>query len=211
MNHAQDHPGGCRNGSSFGRQRAIRVALLPDRERYFAAKSAMDYVVKTDLDRLGPVVRRALDEALQRKARGKTELDLLESEQKFRAIVETSKEWIWEVDKHGNCTFCSPFAHALLGYYPEELLGIDRLSHIHAEDRGKIEALMFAGPDAQKHGWNDVVLRWRRKDGSYRWFESSAIPLFDDARNVFGYRGSDRDVTERIQHEEKIVRLSRIH
>src|SRR5258706_10767749 len=46
MNHAQDHPGGCRNGSSFGRQRAIRVALLPDRERYFAAKSAMDQAIR---------------------------------------------------------------------------------------------------------------------------------------------------------------------
>lgn len=172
---------------------------------------ATDYVIKTNLDRLGPVVQRALDEAARRKACSKAELDLMESEEKFRVIVETSREWIWEVDKQGHCTFTSPFAHVLLGYYTEELLGADRLAHIHPQDREKIETLMFAGPDAEKHGWNDVVLRWRRKDGSYRWLESSAIPLFDNAGNVFGYRGADRDVTERIRHEEKIARMSRIH
>ena len=39
----------------------------------------------------------------------------------------------------------------------------------------------FAAAVAEKRGWRDVVLRWRHKDGSIRYLESTALPLFDAA------------------------------
>ncbi|MBT7303453.1 MAG: PAS domain S-box protein, partial [Victivallales bacterium] len=45
--------------------------------------------------------------------------DLRQSEQKFRALVESSSDWIWETDAAGVYTYASPQVTAMLGYAPE--------------------------------------------------------------------------------------------
>lgn len=185
---------------TIGEQRAI--------ESY--KRGASDYVVKSDLSRLAPVVQRVMSEVQQRKIRHQAEFSVLESEEKFRAIIETTQEWIWETNKEGVCTFSSPFVHTLLGYYAEEMIGKQRLIYLHPDDLPRIESLL-ADNTKTNRGWRDLVSCWRRKDGSIRWLESNGIPLLDEQNRVFGYRGTERDVTERIWHQEKIERLSRIH
>ncbi|MES2356506.1 MAG: EAL domain-containing protein [Pseudomonadota bacterium] len=173
-------------------------------------RGVTDYVLKTNLVRLGPIVRRALQEAHERKTRRKAERDLQENEEKFRAIIETTQEWIWETDQQGRCTFNSPFVQTMLGYHSDEFIGTDRFSHLHLEDKTSMQALLQT-LNTEKRGWNNLVLRWHHKDGSYRSLESNAIPLLDSEGNVVGYRGTDHDVTERIRQQEKIARLSRIN
>ena len=46
-----------------------------------------------------------------------------ESEKRFQQIVETTGEWIWEVDSKGLYTFVSPRSISLLDYKPEEIIG----------------------------------------------------------------------------------------
>ena len=48
---------------------------------------------------------------------------LLESEERFRGIVESMADWMWEVDADGRYTNCSQKVEHLLGYSPEEMLG----------------------------------------------------------------------------------------
>ena len=47
---------------------------------------------------------------------------LRESEWRFRDIVESAHEWIWEVDSAGRYTYSSPVVRQMLGYAPEEIL-----------------------------------------------------------------------------------------
>jgi len=173
-------------------------------------RGATDYVLKTNLSRLGPVVKRALQERHERITRRNAEQALLKSEEKFRAIVETTQDWIWEIDRLGYCTFSSPFISEILGYSSEEVVGTERLSYVHREDRTRIIALLST-LKAEKRGWSGLISRWRHKDGTYRSLESNAIPLLDSSGEILGYRGTDRDVTERIRQQEKISRLSRIN
>ena len=173
-------------------------------------RGVTDYVLKTNLVRLGPVVRRALQEAHERTTRRKAERALQENEEKFRAIIETTQEWIWETDQQGRCTFNSPYVQTILGYHPDEFIDTDRFSYLQTEDKATMQALVQT-LDTEKRGWNNLVLRWCHKDGSYRSLESNAIPLLDSEGNVIGYRGTDHDVTERMRQEEKIARLSRIN
>ena len=49
---------------------------------------------------------------------------LQESEEKYRSIVETTTEWIWEIDLSGRHTFSNPGVTAILGYRLEELIGL---------------------------------------------------------------------------------------
>jgi len=138
--------------------------------------------------------------------RKKTEETLRESEEKFRSIVETTSEWIWAFDSQGNCSYSNPALETILGYVPEEVLGKSFLPLMHEEEREKIRQLM---PTliADKRGWTNLVLRWYHKDGSIRYLESNALPLFNSGGEVVGYRGSDRDITEskRIEEEKRLL------
>jgi PAS domain S-box-containing protein len=130
---------------------------------------------------------------------------LRESEGKFRSFIETTQEWVWAIDEQGRHTYSNPAIERILGYRPEELIGRDGLELIHEEDRDRITWL---GNDSgvRTEGWSGLVLRWRHKDGSYRHLESAATPILDNGR-FLGFRGTDRDVTERIRAEEERERL----
>ena len=126
---------------------------------------------------------------------------LQESEEKYRSIVETTTEWIWEIDVTGKHTFSNPGVTAILGYRPEEIIGQSSFPLLHAEDLSEVETKL-PRLMAEKNGWRGWILRWRHKDGSYRFLESNAEPILDSTGCVRGYRGSDRDITERKKVEE---------
>jgi PAS domain S-box-containing protein len=135
--------------------------------------------------------------------RKKAEEEQRQQDKKFRAFVETTNEWIWSIDQEGKHTFCNPALETILGYSPEEFVGKDSLAYLHDEDRSKVQA-MLKGKNAKKAGWSGLVLRWRHKDGSIRFLESTAVPILDQDGQLVGYQGADRDITERKQAEEAL-------
>lgn len=140
-------------------------------------------------------------------AREEAAAALQESEARFRSIVETTGEWIWAMDATGHLTYNNPAVEDILGYTPAELLGQQSLDYVHPDDRRWVEPRLV-GWVAEKQGWTDIVMRWRHRRGGYRYLESSAVPVLDDAGEVAGFRGADRDVTERKQAEDVVRRLN---
>jgi len=136
-------------------------------------------------------------------ARQQAEAALLEREQESQAFIETSRDWIWSIDPQGRHTYSNPAIEAILGYTPDELIGGASLDLLHPEDRRAIEARL---PEwiAAKQGWRSQVLRWRHKSGDWRWLESNAVAIFDGAGNLSGFRGVDRDITERMKAEQQL-------
>ena len=53
----------------------------------------------------------------------RAEIALRESEERYRSLIETSSDWIWEVDTNGRYTYASSKVHEILGYAPEEVIG----------------------------------------------------------------------------------------
>ena len=47
---------------------------------------------------------------------------LQESKERFRNLIETTSDWIWEIDRDGRYTYSSPRVKDMLGYRPEEIL-----------------------------------------------------------------------------------------
>ncbi|HUO83199.1 MAG TPA: EAL domain-containing protein [Gammaproteobacteria bacterium] len=171
-------------------------------------RGATDYVLKTNLARLAPAIDRALREASVRNARRQAEEMLRDNERRLRDIVETSQDWIWELDAGGCFTFSSRSVEGILGFTPAELLGRDFRSFLHESDRDGAEGRLPAAPGESVSG---VIARWRRKDGSWRWLERNAVALSGPNAELAGFRGTDRDITERRAQQIRITRLSRIH
>src|SRR6187455_1796530 len=165
-------------------------------------RGAYDYVLKTNLARLVPAVRRALNDAAIRRAR-------VALEQQLRDIVATSQDWIWEHDRDGKFTFCSDSVRSMLGYAPEEMIGRNASQYIHPEDLAAIDfATHTLGPN-QRTATN-LQARWRHRNGSYRWLERNMLVLLGESGQPVGYRGTERDFTERRRQEKHIGRLTRV-
>jgi len=135
--------------------------------------------------------------------RKRAEEALRESEEKFRTIVDTTSEWIWEIDLEGRHTYSNAVVATILGYYPEEIGSANAFNLMHPEDRERAREL-FTSCIRERKGWRNVVFRWRHKDNSYRYLESNSIPIFDPSGKMTGFRGADRDITDRIHAEETL-------
>jgi PAS domain S-box-containing protein len=132
--------------------------------------------------------------------RRRAEAAVRESETKFRAFVETTKEWVWALDAGGRLSYANPAVEQILGYAPKEILGRLGVDLVHEDDRDRV-TWVTADAGAQREGWHGLILRWRHKDGSYRHLESTATAIFDPDGVPSGFRGTNRDVTGRILAE----------
>ncbi len=147
-------------------------------------------------------------ELLKGKATGDTESKhteevLQEREETIRYLAENSQDWIWAMDLEGVHTYQSHAIKKILGYEPDELVGKLSLDLMHEDDRKMVEAKL---PQliAEKCGWHDLVIRWRHKNGTWRYLESTAVPILDSKGELTGFRGIDRDITERRQAEDAL-------
>jgi PAS domain S-box-containing protein len=138
--------------------------------------------------------------------RNRAEEALRKSEHRYRTLVEATSEWIWSIDLEGRHTSSNPAIREILGYEPDELIGQSSFDLIHPDDRRDVEGWLPRAM-AEKRGWTGVLIRWRHRDGSYRWLESNGIPLLDESGELAGYWGADRDVTERVRGEQERRRL----
>ena len=135
--------------------------------------------------------------------RKQTEEALRESEEKFRSLVETTSDWIWEVDADCVYTYASPRVRDLLGYEPEEVLGRKPYEFMPPDEAARMMVvcdLMAREPKAFA-GLENVNIR---KDGLRVVLETSGVPRLDGRGNLLGYRGIDRDISDRKRAEEPL-------
>jgi len=135
--------------------------------------------------------------------RQQAEEQLRQRQDTINALIETSRDWIWAIDSEFVHTYSNPAVEAILGYRPEELVGRHAIELMHPDDAEKLREPLDRSL-SEKRGWKDLVVRWRHKDGSYRYLEGNAVPILDKAGELIGFRGIDRDITDRRRAEEKL-------
>ncbi|MGB8980959.1 MAG: PAS domain S-box protein [Anaerolineales bacterium] len=128
---------------------------------------------------------------------------LRRSEERFRAMIETTSDWVWEVDARGVYTYASPKVRDLLGYEPEEILGRTPSDLMPPDSAERILAVYQKYILHQKP-INKMERITRCKDGQLLVLETSGVPFFDETGRLSGYRGIDRDITERKKVEEAL-------
>jgi two-component system sensor histidine kinase UhpB len=139
-------------------------------------------------------LRRELSE------RRRIERALRESELRYRSLVEHTSDIITVVDEDGVLRYGSPSVESVLGYVPEELVGLRAAELVHPDDQPKVleaHRMAMRDPLSAQRG---VEFRVRHKDGSWRILEALG--------NALQYRSGGpqavltlRDVTDRRRGE----------
>lgn len=137
--------------------------------------------------------------------RKKTEEALEQSEQKFRSLVETSSDWIWEIDAEGRYTYASPKVKELLGYEPEKIIGLMPFDLMPPQEKQPLIEF-FRNLRESPRAFAGHVNATLHRNGAKIILETSGVPILDSDGNYLGYRGIDRDITERKRLEQALER-----
>ncbi len=140
--------------------------------------------------------------------RKQMEMRLIQSEKRFREVVEQSREMVWEVDATGLFTYASPLSMQIYGYMPEELIGIFHFFDLVPEpDRSQmmmnVKEIFLKKGDV--HDYNSRIVR---KDGSEGVVLTNGVPIIDESGVLIGYRGINSDITKRKRAEEALQKLN---
>ncbi len=166
---------------------------------------AQDCVMKGRLARLGPAVTRELGEAIVRQQTRVAESQLLQSEHRFRALIENALDLIAVLDREGVVKFISPASRQILGFAPEELLGQTIAAWIHPDDLAVLESDAVGKLGGLVDG-ETITVRFRHAAGHWTWIEAIGLDRTDDPA-VGGVVINARDVTQRRADELAMARL----
>lgn len=128
--------------------------------------------------------------------RRQAEALLQQSEERLRNLIERTNDIVWEINQDGAYTYISPQVQDILGYSPEEVIGktpFDFMPKDEAERVSQIfsQVIREAGP------FTSLTHKCLCKNGKVVFMECSGAPIFDSEQTLQGYRGVDRDITER--------------
>lgn len=137
-------------------------------------------------------VRNIMDRKLADEA-------LRTSEARYRIMAEATSDFITQLDLSMHRQYVSPACRHVLGYEPEELLGLRPSNMIHPDDADEVRALAASLMRGEVAGGRAAATyRMRHKDGRWLWMEAGLNLVRDEATGApISLICSARDVTER--------------
>jgi diguanylate cyclase (GGDEF)-like protein/PAS domain S-box-containing protein len=165
---------------------------------------AIDYVLKDNLKRLCPSIRRALREKAEADERKRSERALKESEMRFRTLVREVKDYaIFRLDKNGNIVTWNEGVEHILGYKEREIIG-KHLSILYPKDGDRIKNSEKDMQTAVIRGGTHAEETEQRKDGSIFFATKAITALRDEGGQIDGFSVVLHDISERKVAEETI-------
>jgi PAS domain S-box-containing protein len=158
---------------------------------------ASDYIMKDAMKRLGPAVKRELEEASNRRERKRVEEALRESEEKYRNIFDLSPDAILILGPDGKVLDINSAALNLSQVSREDVAKniLDSIGTFFDSDALKgYWKQIWKRIDSEETGSIDVKMKSR--DGVTHWLEVRVAPIMS-GREVRAIQVIGRDVTER--------------
>jgi PAS domain S-box-containing protein len=125
-----------------------------------------------------------------------------QTEDRIRRIINTVPGLHWSARPDGWVDFINQRWLDYTGMMLEQALGWGWAPAYHPDE---IEEVQVKWRTAVAEGKPlEMETRLRRFDGEYRWFLERVFPLFEHAGQIVGWYGSDIDIHDRKQAEDKI-------
>lgn len=174
-------------------------------------RGATDYVLKDRLNRLVPVIKRALHEVEERAARRRAEEEISRQRAFLRQVIDLDRNFIFAKDREGRFVLVNRAVADAYGTTVEELLGktdadfnpnAEEVEHFHRLDLEVMDTLREVFIPEEKI--TDAA-------GKVRWLQTIKRPIVSENGTADMVLGVATDITERKMQEQRIARLSRIH
>lgn len=137
--------------------------------------------------------------------RGRAELEVRESEARFREMADTAPVFIWTADARGMVDFINRGWLEFTGRTMNDELGDTWDLGVHPEDAEGVRSTWWRAFN-RRVPW-EREYRLQRHDGTYRWIVDRGVPRFHGDELV-GYVGTATDIHERKEMEEKLSRAA---
>ncbi|HQL01608.1 MAG TPA: PAS domain S-box protein, partial [Smithellaceae bacterium] len=147
--------------------------------------------------------RAALGSFMDITERKQMETTILQSEEKYRTILENIEDGYAEMDLKGNLLFFNESLCRMQGYSREELVGLNYRRLMDEENAAKMLAFynkVYTTGESGKEVQYEIIT----KDGARKFIESFITPIKNDAGRIISFRGILRDRTRLKQAEEAL-------
>jgi len=165
---------------------------------------AQDYIVKNDLQRLAPVIQRAIDE----RATEKTNRASRQLLRKLSQAVDQAADSIFITDREGHIEYVNPAFERMTGYSAAQAQG-KHFTLLKAPEQNP-EAYAAINETLREGRTYRGTLLNRTLAGDVFFEEKVISPLVDAEGRITHFVSTGRDVTERIKAEEDRLRLNAI-
>ena len=165
-------------------------------------KGAWDYVMKERLIRLTPVIKNALKLKKEKEKKSFAEKALLESEERYRSIVENSHDGIITIDTEYKLIYCNDEIFKMFGYLEKEIIGQDFRKFLDKNSREMV-AKRYREQQQEKKIPPRYEFDIIRKKGEKRNIAISSS-VIRDSKGKLCTVAQLLDITDRKQAERKL-------
>jgi PAS domain S-box-containing protein len=119
------------------------------------------------------------------------------------ALIETTTDWVWEIDTEARFRYSSEHVERLLGYSPQEVMGKTPFEFMPTQEGQRVRRIV-----EERAALREPLLPLEHvmshRDGRQIIFEATGVPVFDQDGEFRGYRGTATDVTKERRAEQDL-------
>ncbi len=131
------------------------------------------------------------------------ELNLNESQQRYRALAEASATVVWRTTASGELVFSSNAWHEITGQTEDETKGWGWLQAVHPDDQDR--SVKLWQKSLKTRTVHENQFRVRTEGGSYRWFSVRGVPIYNEDGSVREWVGANTDIHDRKVAESTLL------
>ncbi|GGB16622.1 hypothetical protein GCM10011380_02640 [Sphingomonas metalli] len=130
---------------------------------------------------------------------------LRDNRQRLRSVLEGIPQLVWIAGERGEWTWVGPQWMSFTGLSMEASLGLGWLDALHPDDRAGARDFW---QEAGNRGALEMEGRvWHAREGRYRWVQTRARPVRDDAGAIVEWFGTSTDIDDlrRLQERQQLL------